>query len=312
MSDIVTVTVNPAIDVATSVDRVEPTRKLRCKAVERDPGGGGINVARVVRRLGSEVTAIYPAGGSIGRLLRRLVEAQGIASITIEIAEETRESFTAFDESIGDQYRFVLPGPRLSESEWRRCLDAVASLNHKPRFVVGSGSLPPGVPDDFYAQLARCAAASGAKTVIDTSDSALQEAVKAGVYLIKPNLGELRALTDASLDSERARIDACRHIIAMGGAEIVVLTLSHEGALLVTRDAAWRAAPLRVKIVSTVGAGDSFLGAMIWGIAKGQSLPEAFRCAAAAGAAALLSSGTELSPAEDIRRLLPEVTVTAI
>ena len=102
MSDIVTVTMNPAIDVATSVDRVEPIHKLRCKAIERDPGGGGINVARVVRRLGAEVVAIYPAGGSIGRLLHRLVDAQGITSLTIEVAEETRESFTAFDESIGE------------------------------------------------------------------------------------------------------------------------------------------------------------------------------------------------------------------
>jgi 6-phosphofructokinase 2 len=312
MSDIVTVTMNPAIDLATLVDRVEPTRKLRCKAVERDPGGGGINVARVVRRLGSEVTAIYPVGGSIGRLLRRLVDAQGILSITIEVAEETRESFTAFDESIGDQYRFVLPGPRLSESEWRRCLDALASLKEKPRFVVASGSLPPGVPEDFYAQLARSTATLGAKTVLDTSGVALREAVAHGVYLVKPNLGELRALTDASLDDERSRIAACRQIIANRGAEIVVLTLGHEGSLLITREAAWRAAPLPVKIVSTVGAGDSFLGAMVWAIAGGQALPEAFRCAAAAGAAALLSSGTELSHAKDIRRLLPEVKVIPI
>jgi 6-phosphofructokinase 2 len=312
MSEIVTVTMNPAIDVATSVDRVEPTRKLRCKAIERDPGGGGINVARVVRRLGSEVTAIYPAGGSIGRLLHRLVDAQGIDSITIEVREETRESFTAFDESIGDQYRFVLPGPQLSEQEWRACLDALASLKRKPRFVVASGSLPPGAPEDFYAQLARCAAALGAKTLVDTSGAALRKAVENGVYLIKPNLGELRALTDASLDDERSRVDACRRLIAKGGAEIVVLTLSHEGSLLVTRDQAWRAAPVPVKIVSTVGAGDSFLGAMIWAISVGNPLPAAFRCAAAAGAAALLSSGTELSHARDIERLLPEVKVTAI
>lgn len=312
MSDIVTVTMNPAIDVATSVERVEPTRKLRCKAVERDPGGGGVNVARVVRRLGGEVTAIYPVGGSIGRLLRRLIDAQDIASITIDVAEETRESFTVFDESIGDQYRFVLPGPHLGEAEWRGCLEALASVAPRPRFVVASGSLPPGVPEDFYAEVARRATALGAKTALDTSGPALREAVKRGVFLVKPNLGELRTLTDAPLGDERTRIAACRQIITAGGAEIVALTLSHEGSLMVTRDGAWRAAPVPVKIVSTVGAGDSFLGGMIWALADGRPLPEAFRYAAAAGAAALLSSGTELSHAEDIRRLLPEVAVTPV
>jgi 6-phosphofructokinase 2 len=312
MTDIVTVTMNPAIDVATTVDRVEPVRKLRCKEVLRDPGGGGINAARVARRLGGEVIAIYPTGGSIGRLLHRLVGEQDITSIAVEIAEETRESFTAYDESIRDQYRFVLPGPQLSEQEWQRCLDALDSLKQKPRFVIGSGSLPPGVPDDFYARLGRCATGLGAKAVIDTSGAALQAAVREGAFLIKPNLGELRSLTQAPLDSERDRVEACRGIIATGGAEVIALTLSHEGSLLVTRDGAWRAAPVPVKIVSTVGAGDSFLGAMVWALAKGEDLPDAFRCAAAAGAAALLSAGTELSHAEDIRRLLPEVNVTAI
>ena len=312
MSDIVTVTMNPAIDVATSVARVEPTRKLRCNAIERDPGGGGVNVARVVRRLGGDVTAIYPVGGSIGHLLHRLIDAQDIASVTIDIAEETRESFTVFDESINEQYRFVLPGPRLSGAEWRRCLDALGTVAQKPRFVVASGSLPPGVPDGFYAELARRAATLGAKTVLDTSGPALRAAVEEGVFLVKPNLGELRTLTDAPLDDERARVEGCRRIIASAGAEIVVLTLSHEGSLMVTRDGAWRAAPVPVQIASTVGAGDSFLGGMIWALVDGQTLPDAFRYAAAAGAAALLSSGTELSHAADIRRLLPEVSVTPV
>jgi 6-phosphofructokinase 2 len=312
MSDIVTVTMNPAIDVATSVARVEPTRKLRCTAVQRDAGGGGINVARVARRLGSEITAIYPAGGSMGRLLHRLVDAQEITSITIDAAEETRENFTAFDESIGDQFRFVLPGPTLTEDEWRRCLDALASLKQRPRFVVGSGSLPPGVPDDFYARLARCAASFGAKTVLDTSGDALMRSLTGGVFLIKPNLGELRALTNAKLDHERDRVEACRTIVAGGGAEIIALSLGHEGALLVTRDGAWRAPPLAVKTVSAVGAGDSFLGAMVWSLASGHDLVEAFRCGVAAGSAALLTPGTELSHADDIHRLLPQVSVAPV
>jgi 6-phosphofructokinase 2 len=280
--------------------------------VQRDPGGGGINVARVVRRLGGDVTAIYPAGGWIGRLLHRLVDEQDIASIAIEVEQETREDFTAFDESIGDQYRFVLPGPQLSEDEWHRCLDALASVSPKPRFVVASGSLPPGVPEDFYAQVARCADKLGAKTLVDTSGAALREALAAGVCLVKPNLGELRSLTGAALDDDRGKVEACRELIAKGGAEIIALSLGHEGAMLVTQDGAWRAPALKVKRVSAVGAGDSFLAAMVWAMADGRDLAEAFRWGVASGSAALLTPGTELSHAEDIRRLLPEVSVTAI
>jgi 6-phosphofructokinase 2 len=309
MSDIVTVTMNPAIDVATTVAHVEPTRKLRCTAVQRDPGGGGINVARVVKRLGGDVVAVYPEGGSIGALLTRLVGEIGITTLALEMKQETRENFTAFDESIGDQYRFVLPGPQMSEAEWRQCLDALASITPKPRFVVPSGSLPPGVPDDFYAQLTRCAAALGAKTVLDTSGPALGAALKQGVFLIKPNLGELRALTGAPLDDERARVDACRQIVASGGAQIVALSLGHEGAMLVTRDQAWRAPALPVKIASAVGAGDSFVAGMVWSLAEGHDLVDAFRCGVASGSAALLTPGTELSYAEDIHRMLPQVAV---
>ena len=312
MSEIVTVTMNPAIDVATSVAHVEPTRKLRCRAVQRDPGGGGINVARVVKRLGGDVVAVYPEGGSIGRLLTRLVGEKGITSLAIDMVQETRENFTAYDESIGDQYRFVMPGPDMTEAEWRHCLDALASLTPKPRFVVASGSLPPGVPDDFYGQLGRSAAALGAKTVVDTSGSALGATLKQGVYLIKPNLGELRTLTGAPLDDERARIDACRRIVETGGTEIVALSLGHEGAMLVTRDGAWRAPALPVKVVSAVGAGDSFVAGMVWSLASGHDLVDAFRCGVAAGSAALLTPGTELSHANDIHRLLKDVTVTPV
>ena len=313
MTDIVTVTINPAIDVSTTVDHVEPTRKLRCKNVRRDPGGGGINAARLVRRLGREVTAIYPEGGSIGRLLTRLVEGQGIASLAIEVAQETREDFTAFDESIGDQYRFVLPGPRLSTNEWHRCLDALDSLPTRPRYVIASGSLPPGVPDDFYAQLTRRAAALGAKLVLDTSGPALAAALRAGgVYLVKPNLGELRGLVQAPLDDRTARVNACRDIVAAGGAEVVALTLGREGALLVTANGAWHAPAMAVKVASAVGAGDSFLGAMVWSLCEGHPVQQAFRCGVAAGSAALLMPGTELGQADDIRRMLPDVETVPI
>ncbi len=158
MSDIVTLTINPAVDVSTSVEELVPIHKLRCTSARRDPGGGGINVARVVQRFGAEVTAVYAMGGALGQLLRHLLDQEGIPGLPVPISEETRENFTVLEDVSGRQYRFVLPGPPLSEREWRAFLDAFTSrMSHqqRTRFVVASGSLPPGVPGDFYGRIAR-------------------------------------------------------------------------------------------------------------------------------------------------------------
>lgn len=308
--DIVTVTINPAIDIFVNVARVEPTRKLRCSAPKRDPGGGGINVARVSHRLGSSVVAIYPTGGAIGKLLHRLVEREGIESLVTPSHVETRENFTAYEETTAEQYRFVLPGSALHRAEWEAVLDKLTTLSEKPKFVVASGSVPPGVPQDFFARVARCAKQLGAHCVIDTSGPALQAALMEGVTLIKPNLAELSDLLGAPLDSDNARVAACRKLTTDGRAEAVALTLGDQGALLVTADKAFRAQPLAIEAVSTVGAGDSFLGGLVAALASGESLQRAFRAAVAAGSAAALSPGTELCHDADVQRLLPQVVVT--
>lgn len=309
MPDIVTLTINPAIDIFVNVARVEPTRKLRCSAPKRDPGGGGINVARVAHRLGSSVVAVYPTGGAIGKLLHRLVEREGIDSLVTPSHVETRENFTAYEETTGEQYRFVLPGSKLHRAEWEAVLDKLTTLPQKPKFVVASGSVPPGVPEDFFARVARCAKQHGVQCVIDTSGPALQEALKEGVTLIKPNLAELSDLLGTPLDSDRAQVAACRKLTSDGSAHAVALTLGDQGALLVTADQALRAQPLAIEAVSTVGAGDSFLGGFVAALASGESLERAFRIAVAAGSAAVLSPGTELCRDEDVQRLLPQVKI---
>jgi 6-phosphofructokinase 2 len=313
MVSVVTLSMNPSIDMSTSVDRIIPTRKLRCTAAKRDPGGGGINVARVVRRLGArvraEVTALYPAGGATGQLLRRLVDQEGIKSITIEVSDETREDVTVLEQATGRQCRFVLPGPQLSEREWRLCLDAVASWKGRSDYIVASGSLPPGVPEDFYGRIAAMANGSGVKIILDTSGLPLKKALQEGVYLVKPNLNELQELVGARLENEDAWVEAGRSLVHAGRAEVVALTLGHRGSLLVTRDQAWRADALPIKPVSTVGAGDSFLGGMVFGLASGHNLGTAFRYGNAAGSAAVLAPGTELCRAEDVERLYDEVVI---
>lgn len=311
MPTIVTFTINPAVDISTSVAVVRPAHKLRCVAPRRDPGGGGINVARVVTRFGADVLAVFTVGGPIGEHLKELVAREGIRSMTIPIRTDTREDLAVVETETGQQYRFVLPGPALAETEWRACLDALASPDLKPRFLVASGSLPPGVPDDFYAKLATTMRGSDVKLIVDTSGLPLQRALEAGVYLIKPNLREMRDLLGAPMDREHDCISACRRLVKEGRAEVVALTLGHYGAMLVTRDVALRADPVPIKPVSTVGAGDSFLGALVARLATGRNMEDAFRYAVAAGSAALLAHGTELARRDDVERLLSAVKLRA-
>lgn len=310
MPDIVTLTINPSIDIFVNVGRVEPIRKMRCSAPKRDPGGGGINVARVAHRLGGNVAAIYPTGGAIGKLLQRLVEREGITSLVTPSHVETRENLTVYEEESGQQFRFVLPGSRLHESEWQACLAKLAQVSPGPKYVVASGSEPPGVPDDFFARVVRQARTMGAKAVVDTTGAALAAVLKEGVAMIKPNLAELSEFVGASLDNDRDRIAACRKLAADGRAKAVALTLGDQGALLVTASRIWRAQPMKIDIVSAVGAGDSFLGGMVAALAGGKPLAEAFRVAVAASTAAVMSPGTELSREADVKRLLPQVQIT--
>jgi 6-phosphofructokinase 2 len=309
MAAIVTLTMNPAIDLSTSVEHVVPTGKLRCKGLRRDPGGGGINVARVVWRMGTGVMAIYTAGGIIGRLLRRLVEQAGIESTVLNVSAETREDFTVHEEATGQQFRFVLAGPKLIAEEWQAGLDILLSLDPFPRYLVASGSLPPGVPDDFYRRVARLVRQRHANFVLDTSGPPLKEALAEGVFLFKPNLSELSTLIGVRPSTDERAIEACHRIIGEGQAEVVALTLGNRGAVLMTRDGTWRAPALPIEPISAVGAGDSFLGGMIWSLDAGHALDKAFRYGVAAGTAALLSPGTELCHRLDVDRLYQMVNL---
>jgi 6-phosphofructokinase 2 len=309
MADVVTITANPAVDLSMSVEKIVPVHKLRGSSPRRDPGGGGINVARVIKRLGGDVCAIYPVGGATGELLRKLLAREGVASSTFAIADETREDFFVSESSTGQQYRFILPGPQLSSDEWQECLNLLARIAPFPRFVVASGSLPGGVPDDFYARVARIAKERGARMAVDTSGPALTAAVAEGVDLIKPSLREMRELAGREPSDAREWEDAAIRLVREGRVATVALTMGHLGAVLVTRDLVLRAAALAIAPASAVGAGDSFLGALIHGLSVGAGLHECFRRAVAAGAAALLNAGTELCLPDDVRRLAGQVIV---
>lgn len=318
MPRILTLTLNPALDVSTAIDRVEPVHKMRCGAPSQHAGGGGINVARVLHRLGAEVLAVYPAGGAAGAALTALLQREGVPSKVLPIAGETRESFSVHESSTGQDWRFVLPGPTLSAEELTACNEAVLAALADPvpgageTWVVASGGLPPGVGDACYADLARAVRARGARFVVDTNGPALAEALSAGVDVVKPSLRELRQFTGQALVDEASQVRAARALVEGGQARIVAVSLGEQGALLVTEAGAWRARALAVPVASTIGAGDSFVAGLVWGLAAEQGPEQAFALALATSAAALLSSGTALADPADVARLRPEVRVTAL
>lgn len=308
---IVTLTVNPAVDLATEVDRVEASHKLRCGPVRRDAGGGGINVARAIRRLGGDPFAIFPAGGPAGRLLDELVIADDVRHLCVPIVGETRQNIAVTEKVTGAQFRFVLPGPVLSAGEAKACLGALA-VAVNGGYVIASGSLPPGVEGAFYRRVAAIAATCGAKFVLDTSGEALKEGLGPDVYLIKPSRRELSELEGRVLDTEEACLKAARRIVASRRASLVAVSLAERGALLVGEQMSLHASAPRVLSISSIGAGDSFLGALVLGIARGRTFAESLRAAVAAGTASLLSAGTGLCRHEDVENLMPKVEITAI
>lgn len=307
MTDILTVTLNPALDVLTTIDRVSDTHKMRCGPTLKHPGGGGVNVARVLHRLGAKCQAVYLAGDVTGKRHQQLMREEGVPCHIVPIAEETRESFTAHETSTGNDFRFVLPGPNVSAAEYEACFDYVAQ--HLPKqFLVISGGLAPGVPEDFYARLTALAKQHGVRVVLDANGPALAEALKVGVYLFKPSLRELRDLMGHDLPDQDSQVAAAKQLIQSGQAEVVAISLGSDGAMVVSADQVWRARALQVNVQTTVGAGDSFVGGMVWALSRKDSLLKAFQFGMAAGAAALLAPGTSLCQAADVHQLLPSVT----
>lgn len=309
MEPILTLTLNPAVDVAIEVDHLESQRKLRSPYARYDAGGGGINVARGIRRYGGEARALFTAGGAMGDLLTELVRREGVPHTAIAIAGMTRESFTVSVRQPPGLYRFVLPGPELTPVEAERCLAEITALSPLPRYWVASGSLPAGLGEDFYARLARLARQRQARLILDTSGPALAAAVEEGVYLLKPNAGEFAGLighTPANEDELRA---LARERVSRGGIEILVVSLGADGALLTAAGEQHLCRPPPVVQRSSVGAGDSFLALLTLKLAQGRPLEEALRYAVAAGTAAVTTPATELFHAEDVERLyrrLPE------
>jgi 6-phosphofructokinase 2 len=303
MKTIVTMTMNPAIDKSSSVAHVVAERKLYCRPPRFEPGGGGVNVCRAIKKLGGESMLLYPAGGLTGERLQELLDREGLDHRPFPIEGLTRESLVILEESTGRQYRFGMPGPEFQEQEWQEFLRELSVPERKPDYLVGSGSLPPGVPTDFYARAARVGKDRGAKVIIDVSGEALKEALKEGVYLIKPNVREFRELVGEDIKEESQIKAEAQEMVKNGRCEVLVISLGAAGALMVSENVARHILPPTVPIVSKVGAGDSMVAGIVLSLARGKPLMEAVLFGVAAGTAAVMTPGTELCRREDAERL---------
>ena len=305
MYDVATFTLNPSLDHWSETEEVVPVRKVRTVAERFDPGGGGINVARVVRELGGRPLAVYATGGFIGEAFAALVTALAFDHRAVRIAEDTRISHTVYDRSRRQEYRFVPEGPQMSPQERDAFLSEVDGCN--AAYAVLSGSMPARSAPDLAAEMVLSMRGTGARCVADLSGDPLRAVLDAGVYLVKPNLRELESLVGRDLPTREDRRRACRGIVDAGCAEIVALTLGADGAMLATAEGVLELTNPEVEVRSAVGAGDSFLAAMVLGLAKGRPTDEAFAYGVAAGAAAAMTPATELCRRADVEKLFETI-----
>ncbi len=300
---IVTLTVNPALDKISGVENVNPDKKMRCNQPNHEPGGGGINVSRAIHRLGGQSLAIYPCGGPNGEKMKRLINEEGLQQEPFPIKDEIRENLTVFESSSTHQYRFIMPGPKLQDKEIEEMLDLLKDLDPKPKYLVASGSLPLGAPDDLYQRIVEVANDLDCRVIVDTSGKPLKMASKAGVFLLKPNMRELGNLAGSAIESEAYQIKAAKALVDQGKAQVVVVSLGAGGALLVTDSESEHLRTPTVPIRSKLGAGDSMVAGMVVRLIQGEEIRDAVMYGIAAGAATVMTPGTDLCSKKNTDKL---------
>jgi 6-phosphofructokinase 2 len=306
MTKIITLTLNPAIDKTTYTSNIEPEKKLSCTHPLYNAGGGGVNVSRVLARLGSHSTPVYLAGGTSGNHFQQLLAKEYIASIVVPIEGNTRTNLTVVEESTGLQFRFGMVSPPIQESEWQFCLK-ILEQQLDFDYIIASGSIPPEVPKDFFGRVAAIAKAKNARLIIDTSGEALEAAVKVGVFLIKPNLTELNTLwgkEEVTLENVK---EVSQAIIAENACEAMAISMGANGALLVTKEEYIHISSPTVEVKSTVGAGDSMVAGIVYGLSNNWNWRDTLSYGVACGTATTLNEGTQLCKKEEVERLYAEI-----
>lgn len=303
MVKIYTLTLAPSLDSATQTPQIYPEGKIRCSSPVFEPGGGGINVARAITFLGGNATAIFPSGGATGEHLIALLREENVPVESLDAREWTRQNLHVHIDSTGEQYRFVMPGAALHNDELQQLQEKVLQIEPGSLLVV-SGSLPPGVSLDAFVTLIKTAQRHKLRCIIDSSGDALAAALDIGhIELVKPNQKELSALVKRELIQPDDVRNAAQEIVRSGKARRVVVSLGAQGALAVDEKSCVQVVPPPIKSQSTVGAGDSMVGAMTLKLAENASLEEMVRYGVAAGSAATINQGTRLCSQENTLKI---------
>ena len=316
MPSILTVTLNPTVDLATDVDTVIPNLKLRCSSPHVDPGGGGINVSRAIKLLGGRSTALVAIGGATGARLLELLTKEGIATVGFQGPGETRMSLSVTGQDNMDQFRFVLPGPDWTERAVDRALDTLDQATGSNTLVVLSGSQPPGVAKNFPAILADHVAELAARLIVDTSGPALFNLVESphkSIYVLRMDGEEAEELAGRELPTPEDSADFAQSLVKKGVASIVIVARGADGSVLASSEGRWHAVGTKlVKVVSKVGAGDSFVGAFTYALYRGDSLPDCLRFGVCAASSAVTTEATRLCDRDMTESLMGECNVREV
>ncbi|NAZ37889.1 1-phosphofructokinase family hexose kinase [Rubellimicrobium sp. CFH 75288] len=307
MRDILTVTLNPALDYATGVDSVVPGVKLRCDAPIMDPGGGGINVSRAIRLLGGESRTFVALGGRNGETLAELLREAGLSVIVFKAPGETRSSLSVLDRNRGEQYRFMLPGPPWAVMDVIAAEQAVVEAAAEGGLVVISGTLPLGVLPNVVPDLCGKLHGKGCEVLVDISGPALHLIARGGgpqPDILRMNQEEADDLAGHPLPNLEASADFAQLLVRRGVARVVIVARGPEGSVMATEGERWHSRAANVPVRSKVGAGDTFVGAFTLAHARGEALPQALQKAVAAASAAVMTEGTKLCRRDDAERLV--------
>lgn len=297
---ILTITMNPVIDKTTTTEMVMPHKKIRCNPPTYEPGGGGINVSRAIHKLGGSSVAWYLAGGKTGNLLQELLENEGVDQKRFDTNKDIRENLLVYSKNTDENYRITMAGPEMDKRDWQQILDEIKKLNQKPEYIVASGSLPIGVPDDFYAQLAKIAKKIDSKLILDCSGEPLKKALEEGVFMIKPNLKEMAFLLGKEDITSQDLENKAHDFIKNDSCQMMVISLGAKGAMLASRENLIEYfVPPVMPVNSAVGAGDSMIGGLLVGLVKNYWASQAVQYGVAAGTAATMTEGSQLCTKED-------------
>lgn len=301
---VVTLTINPALDKSAKVAEMTPFDKLECSDITYHPGGGGVNISRVLHRLAIDSHCLFPYGGKTGEHLKDLLKAQHINVFATPISIWTRENFAVFDEKTGLQFRFGMPTTPFNEVEMESVEKLINEQVENNDIFVISGSLPVGLPTDYYSKLIQNLTAKGVKVIVDTSGPVFNEVLKNELFLIKPNQKELARLAGVEAQTKEEQEAFALKMVVEQIAQYVVVSLGKDGAFIAHKNGIdYVSAPV-ISVKSTIGAGDSMVAGLIYAITQNETPKNMLRWGVACGVSATLSEGSDLAHKINIDKIL--------